>query len=117
MYKIGFKGQFILIVLVALALLPAANGSLLPMSYGFPTMVHGITNTAFNQAFGNSFDLESADIAPMGVSGFGFPMISQSGIAGQAITACEFAQSTEFTAFSYPVVSTYSGFDGFGIWP
>lgn len=116
MYKIGFKGQFLLIVLLALAILPAANGALLPMSYGFPTMVHNMQNTAFNQAFANAYDLESADIAPMGFTGFGFPMISQSGITGQAITACEFAQSTEFTAFTYPVLSTYSGFDGFGVW-
>jgi hypothetical protein len=111
---------FILIALLAVALAPAANASLSPISYGFPTMFQSGTTTAFNQAFGTAWDLESVDFAPFGCSSSGWgcfsPVVSQSAVQGQSLAQCEFAQTTQFMAFSYPMVDTSLGFDGFGFW-
>lgn len=102
---------FILITLLAIA--APASATLAPASFGFPTMFHNAGTTVFNQGVSNAWDLESMDISPFGTSAFGFPMVSQSGVQGQAIMATEFAQTTEFTAFSYPAI-TSTGIAGFG---
>jgi hypothetical protein len=101
---------FILITLLILAV--PASSSFLPTSFGFPTMFSSANNTVFNQAVSKAWDLESLDFTPFGTSTFGFPVVSQSGVQGQSIEATEFAQTTAFTAFSYPAITT--GISGFG---
>ncbi len=102
---------FILITLLAMA--APAGATLSATSFGFPTMFHNAGTTVFNQAVSKAWDLESMDLSPFGTSTFGFPMVSQSGVQGQSIMATEFAQTTEFTAFSYPAI-TSTGISGFG---
>ncbi|AFD00124.1 hypothetical protein Mtc_1370 [Methanocella conradii HZ254] len=113
------------LALLATVFIPTASASLAPISYGFPTMIQSGTTTAFNRDFGTAWDLESVNFSPFsgfGRPSFGFgsifsPVVSQSAVQGQLTTQCEFAQSTQFTAFSYPMVDTSLGFAGFGFWP
>jgi hypothetical protein len=112
---------WLICALLAIALIPVASASLSPISYGFPTMIQGGTTTAFNKDFGTAWDMESLNFSPFGTPAFGFggifsPVVSQSSVQGQLITQCNFAQSTQFTAFSYPMVDTSLGFAGFGFW-
>ncbi len=102
---------FILIALIGMA--APAGATLSPTSFGFPTMFHDAGTTVFSQAVSNAWDLESMDLSPFGTSTFGFPVVSQSGVQGQAIMATEFSQTTDITAFSYPAITT-TGISGFG---
>jgi hypothetical protein len=113
------RWSFILTALLVLAI-PAAGASLSPMSYGLPTMVQSLNTVAFNNVVGNAWDIESMDFSPLGTSTgfgtFGCPIISQNGLTGQAIEATEFSQTTQFTGFSYPMVTTgLTGFEGFNL--
>ncbi|HTY91322.1 MAG TPA: hypothetical protein VMC84_09115 [Methanocella sp.] len=103
-----------LYILIALLLIlaSAASASLLPMSFGFPAMIQSTNSTAFRQSVGTAWDLESLDFSPFGTSTFGYPVVSQSGVQGQAIEATDFDQTTAFTAYSYPAITT--GLTGFG---
>jgi hypothetical protein len=114
MIKISLKWSSFAILLLALFFIPAANSTLSPMAFGFPTMTQFSSSTAFNKAVGNAFDIESADISPFGSSGFGFPTIGQSDVQGQSVLQTEFSQNTVFSAFSFPAVNTGLGFAGFG---
>jgi hypothetical protein len=115
MIKVSIKWPFIAISLLALFFIPAANATLSPIAFGFPTMAQFSTSTAFNKAIVNAFDFESADISPFGSSFLGFPTVSQSAVQGQAVFATDFSQNTVFSAYSYPAVDTGLGFAGFDI--
>ena len=91
---------------------PMAGASFTSSSFGFPMMFQSTNSTVFNQAIGNAWDLESANIQPFGSSTCAYPFISQSGSQGQAIEQTNFAQKTTFSAFSYPALTT--GVNGFG---
>jgi hypothetical protein len=84
------------------------------VAFGFPTMTQFSTNTAFSNGFAQAFDFETADISPFGSIGCSFPTVGQSAVQGQVINQCDFAQSTVFSAYSYPAVDTGLGFAGFG---
>jgi hypothetical protein len=118
------RWSYIVMALLVLAMIPAVSAELSPLSYGFPTMFQSSNNIGFNKAIANAWDVESLNFSPFGTGGtsFGFgslgcPVVSQSDVQGQSIMATEFAQSTQFTAFSYPAIDTSLGFAGFGIWP
>jgi hypothetical protein len=115
MLKVRSRWPFALLILLALVFIPAANATLMPLSFGFPTMTNSVQNTAFNQNFGKAFDIESANFQPWGSSDCGFPTLGQSSIQGQTIGQINFAQSTVVSAYSYPAVSTGMGFAGFNI--
>lgn len=109
---------FALLAISLILAVPVAGASFPSTSFGFPTMFQSRNTTAFNQAIGNSWDLESLDFSPFGTGTFGFPVVSQSGVRGQSIEATEFAQTTTISAFSYPAITTglsgFGSFDGFG---
>jgi len=115
MIKVSFKWPLFAILLLALFFIPAANSTLSPMAFGFPTMSQFSRTTAFNNAVANAFDFETANISPFGSAGFGFPTVTQSAVQGQAIVQTEFAQNTVFSAFSFPAINTGLGFAGFGL--
>jgi hypothetical protein len=115
MLKTMIRRAFILSLLLALACIPVTSAALSPISFGFPTMTQFSTNTAFNNGFAQAFDFETADISPFGSIGCSFPTVGQSSVQGQVINQCNFAQSTVFSAYSYPAVNTGLGFAGFGI--
>ncbi len=115
MLNLRSRWPFVLLILSALVLVPAASATLSPMSFGFPTMTNQVQSTAFNQDVGHAFDLESANFQPFGSAGTGFPTLSQSSIQGQTIGQINFAQNTVLSSYSYPAISTASGFGGFDI--
>ncbi len=91
MLKVRSRWPFVLLILLALVFIPVANATLLPMSFGFPTMTNSVQSTAFNQDVGHAFDLESANFQPWGSSGTGFPTLSQNSVQGQTIGQINFA--------------------------
>ncbi|CAJ35376.1 hypothetical protein [Methanocella arvoryzae] len=107
---------FVLAVVVASLIVPA-GANLVGTAFGFPTIVQSGTTTAFNrdtaaatdtEAFALSFAntgtplLDGCPVTP----GFtlGFPTIAQTVAQTQVLTHCDFAQTTENAAFSYPFV-------------
>jgi hypothetical protein len=114
MLNLRSNQAFIILILLALACIPITHASLSPLSFGFPTMKQFTSNTAFNQAAVNAFDIEKVNISPFGTFGCAFPTIGQTEVQGQVINQCEFAQSTVVSAFSFPAVDTGLGFAGFG---
>ncbi len=108
------KRTIIILLLVAVACVPASHALLTPMAFGFPTMTQFQNSLAFNNASTSAFDFETADFQPFGSPGCLFPTIGQSAVEGQSINAVEFSQNTVFSAYSYPAVDTGLGFAGFG---
>jgi hypothetical protein len=86
-----------------------AFASLVPMSWGFPSMVQDSSLTSFESAFSNNFDIESADIAfpstACGTLGMSFPTISQTGNIGSTLSQVAFANQKEYSQFAYPWLS------------
>lgn len=114
MHKAGFIG--LLIVTIALiSMASPALATLSPISFGFPTLTTMNTATAFNTANINAFDFETANVnfPQLGGSSFGFPMVSQSEVTGQTAHTVDFAQTTQFSSFSYPAINTGLGLSGF----
>jgi hypothetical protein len=112
----------IFLIIAALMIVPVASATLSPMSFGFPTMINTLQSTGFNHGTSTAYDLESADFSPfggstLGIPGFGFPTLSQSGVQGVASTQVEFSQNTQFQAISYPSVGvgTNDALSGFNI--
>ncbi len=89
----------------------AASGQFSPMSYGFPNIVHSLSNTAWVHDTANAFDFEDASIVPMG--GY-FPAIHQTSIHTRSMSHMEYSHTEEFTAIGYPYTSAgpgpYGGF-------
>lgn len=122
------SGLLLLPALLVISFIATADAGLSPMAFGFPTAIQSGTTTNWNQALGSAWDLESANVGfggfggmlstPGSTTGFStgsaFPTLDQTNIQGQAVTATQFSQSTQFGAFSYPSVNLGSGFAGFG---
>jgi hypothetical protein len=104
------------IVMLSLALaivaMPAA-ASLVPMSFGFPTLVQDHTLTAFEKDTAIATDDEAADISfpttasALAGSTFGssFPTITQTSVQSQVLNSCKFMNENQHFAFAYPFVS------------
>lgn len=98
---------FVLTAIVLVAL--PACASLVPMSWGFPTLVQNNTLTSFQSAFSNANDLETSDISfpttSDGVLGTSFPTISQIGQTNALQTQLAFTQQKQYSQFAYPYLS------------
>jgi hypothetical protein len=104
------------IVMLSLALaiiaMPAV-ASLVPMSFGFPTLVQDHTLTVFEKDSAVATDNEAAAVAfPSTASslcgstfGSAFPTISQTSVQSQVLNSCKFMNENEHFAFAYPFVS------------
>ncbi len=98
---------------VAILAVPAA-ASLVPMSYGFPSLVQDHTLTVFEKDTAVATDNEAAAVAFGGASasslcnsafGTSFPTISQTAVQSQVLNSVKFMQENEHFAFAYPFVS------------
>lgn len=95
---------------VALSALPA-YANLVPMSWGFPTMVQNNSLTNFESNFAWASDNEVSDISfpTMGDSSFSgfsaFPTISQRSNSEQMVSQVKFMNQQQSTHFAYPWIS------------
>ncbi len=97
--------------LIAFLAMPS-YASLVPMSWGFPSMVENNTLTSFTSMFQQGTDVESAEISfPTTLSGctsslgFSFPTILQNADTEQTLSQLAFQQQTQYAQFAYPWLS------------
>jgi hypothetical protein len=104
----------IVMLSLALAVLAApVTASLVPMSFGFPTLVQDHTLTAFEKDTAVATDEEAAAVSFPGTAsslcdstfGSSFPTISQTSVQSQVLNSCKFMSENEHFAFAYPFVS------------
>lgn len=104
----------VLLALAAILIAVPAGASLVPMSWGFPTLVQDHTLTAFENNLAESSESESAAVAfPTsgssfcGTSVFGsaFPTITQSAARDDFLMQNKFMQEKQYMAFAYPYIS------------
>ncbi len=90
-----------------------ATASLVPMSFGFPTLVQDHTLTVFekdtavatdNQAAAVSFPTTASALAGS-TFGSAFPTITQTCVQTQVLNSCKFMNENQHFAFAYPFVS------------
>ena len=90
---------------IAILALPAI-GNLMPMSWGFPTMVQNNSLTSFTAAFQNASNVQNANIAfpttTTGVLADSFPTIEQDGNQFQQLSQISFQQEKQYSQFAYP---------------
>ncbi|WP_424359841.1 hypothetical protein [Methanocella sp. MCL-LM] len=106
-----------ILFVLALAIVMPAGANLVGTAFGYPTIVQSGTTTAFNRDTAAATDNEAfaLSFANTGTAlldgcpttgGFtlGFPTIAQTVAQTQVLTHCDFAQTQEEAAFSYPYV-------------
>ena len=101
------------IVLLALTVILVSmpvGASLVPMSWGFPTLVQDNSLTAFENNVATSSDTEAAAVAfptssAGGVFGTAFPTISQTAAKEDFLQSNRFMQQKQSMAFAYPYLS------------
>ena len=94
---------------IALLALPAV-ASLVPMSWGFPSMVQNNSLTSFQSEFQNSTNFQTANIAfptsiTDGTSIASMPTILQDGNSQNTLSQIAFQQQTQYSQFAYPWLS------------
>ncbi len=104
----------VLLALAAILVSMPAGASLVPMSWGFPTLVQDHTLTATENNLAESSASEAASVAfptstssLCGTSVFGssFPTITQTAVKDDFLMQNKFMQEKEFMAFAYPYIS------------
>lgn len=103
------KLAMVLFMAAVVAMLTApACASLVPMSWGFPTLVQNNSLTSFENNFALSTDIETADIAfpTVGDSSFAgfsaFPTISQKADISNMLCQTKFMNQQQSMQFAYP---------------
>ena len=90
---------------IAMLTLPTI-ASLVPMSWGFPTMVQNNSLTSFQAMFQNSTNFQTANIAfpdtTTGVLAESFPTIEQDGNSQNTLSQISFQQQKQYSQFAYP---------------
>jgi hypothetical protein len=104
----------IVLLSLALAVLAApVTASLVPMSFGFPTLVQDHTLTVFEKdsavatdesAAAVSFPTTASDLTSS-TFGSSFPTISQTAVQSQVLNSVKFMNENEHFAFAYPFIS------------
>jgi hypothetical protein len=104
----------IVMLSLALAVLAApVTASLVPMSFGFPTLVQDHTLTVFEKdsavatdesAAAVSFPTTASDLTSS-TFGSSFPTISQTAVQSQVLNSVKFMNENEHFAFAYPFIS------------
>lgn len=102
----------VLIIAAAVTLLALpAYASLVPMSWGFPTMVQNNSLTNFESNFAWASNNEFSDISfptstCSGLSAFSaFPTITQMSNSEQLVSQVKFSNQQQSMSFSYPWIS------------
>jgi hypothetical protein len=85
----------------------SANASLVPMSWGFPTLVQNNSLTDFENNFAQSNDFEFSNITfPTTTTGISaFPTITQLSNQGNLLSQCKFMNQQQSMQFAYPWIS------------
>ncbi len=106
------KLAVVLIIAAAVALLAVpAYASLVPMSWGFPTLVenNSLTNFESNFAWASNNDFSDISFPTMtGSSGSAFssfPTITQQSNSEQLVSQVKFSNQQQSMSFSYPWIS------------
>jgi hypothetical protein len=93
---------------IALTALPA-YASLVPMSWGFPTLVQNNSLTDLQSVFSSANDFETSDISfpasSTGLLGTTFPTITQLSQKGNMLTQMEQMSQQQSMLFAYPWLS------------
>jgi hypothetical protein len=93
------------VTIIALLTLPA-YASLVPMSWGFPTLVQNNSLTDFENNFAFATDFESSDISFPTTTGFSaFPTITQISNTSNLLSQCKFMNQQQSMQFAYPWIS------------
>jgi len=83
--------------------------SLVPMSWGFPSLVQNSTATDLQSAFSNSNDYQLSNISfpttDAGSLASSFPTITQIGQTGSLQSMTELESQTQYSQFAYPWLS------------
>ncbi|WP_048198702.1 hypothetical protein [Methanocella arvoryzae] len=105
----------VLLALAAILISIPASASLVPMSWGFPTLVQDHTLTAFENNLAESSESQSAAVSfptsggsfcdTGSLFGSAFPTITQSGARDDFLMSNKFMQEKQFMAFAYPYLS------------
>jgi hypothetical protein len=96
----------LLLFMAAAVIASPALASLSPMSFGFPVLMQNGQSTAIHLSDTHQFNIADANV--------NFPVMRESGISGQTVTATDFQQNSAFSSFSYPAVGVgASGLPGF----
>jgi formylmethanofuran dehydrogenase subunit E-like metal-binding protein len=95
---------------MAIALMaPMAITSLVPMSWGFPTLVQNNSLTDLQSVFSSANDFETSDISfpvsSTGLLGTTFPTITQLSQKDNMLTQMEQMSQRQYTQFAYPWLS------------
>jgi hypothetical protein len=97
------------VVMVIAMMAPAAITSLMPMSWGFPSLVQNNSLSEFQSAFSSASDFETADISfPTSSAGLldtTFPTISQVSEQSSILTQLAQMSQTQYSQFAYPWLS------------
>jgi hypothetical protein len=105
--------SIVMLALVIAFLAAPAAAALVPMSWGFPTLVQDHTLTAFEKDTAVATDNEAAAVSfPSTASslcgstfGSALPTITQTAVQSQMLNSCKFMQENQHFAFSYPFLS------------
>ena len=105
------KLAVVIIMAMAFILLALpAYASLVPMSWGFPTMVQNNSLTDFESNFAwadeNDFTNISFPTTACGISSMSFPTITQSNSKTQLVSQVKFMNQQQSSTFAYPWIST-----------
>ncbi len=108
------KSAFMAALALAVACMATqASGQFMPMSFGFPNIVHSVASTAWEHDTMDAFSYDDFDVGFPGAGlwgiGMAFPSIHQTSIRALSMSHTEFSQTTEFTAIGYPYVSVGPG--------
>jgi len=87
-----------------------SHASLVPMSWGFPSMVEKNSLTSFQSMFQDATDVESAEISfpsmlDNSIIGMAFPTILQNADATSTLSQIAFQNQEQFAQFAYPWLS------------
>ncbi|MDI6896054.1 hypothetical protein [Methanocella conradii] len=99
-------------VLVIAMLMFQSYASLVPMSWGFPTLVQNQSLTDFENSFAFSNDFESSNISFPTIASTGsiaalsaFPTINQTSNITNLLSQCKFMNQQQSMQFAYPWIS------------
>jgi len=119
-YQMRISFAILMVFTASLFIVSGAEASLMPASFGFPTIVQMANSMAWNQDTANALKYEDVSIdfgggVPFGPVSLAFPSIHQTSLECQSMTHTDFAQTSEYAAFAYPFVGVGPyGLPGFG---
>jgi predicted PurR-regulated permease PerM len=107
MLKRIIKATLVMLAIIMVSL--PAYASLVPMSWGFPSLVQNNSLTSFQSDLSNATDLQTSNIAfpttSTGTLDTTFPTISQVSQTGNMLSELDYTDQNEYSQFAYPWLS------------